>query len=252
LSGYRIFVYFTPDELPATRSLTQSCAVVIDVLRASTTVATALKNGCKEIVPVETVDQAFSLAGTFDRQNVLLCGERKGHKVAGFDLGNSPREYSKRTVENKTIILTTTNGTRALLKAKKAEKCFVLSLINLSSVRKMFSENAADVHIICAGREGDYSLEDTFCAGSLIRELQVYHSGRLVRGNHQAVHAIELAEKYNDSYLEVLQQSEHGKYLESIGYEKDLIFCARRNAIPIVPIYKNGKIICERKTEHQT
>ena len=116
----------------------------------------------------------------------------------------------------------------------------------------MFSENAADVQIICAGREGDYSLEDTFCAGSFITELLGHHSERPVPGNHQAVHAFELAEKYNDSYLEVLQQSELGEYLESIGYEEDLIFCARRNAIPIVPIYKNGKIICERKTEHQT
>jgi 2-phosphosulfolactate phosphatase len=247
-----IFVYFTPDELPATRSLVKICTVVIDVLRASTTIAVALKNGCKEILPVETVDEAFTLAGKFERQYVLLCGERKGHKLADFDLGNSPREYSKRTVENKTIILTTTNGTRALLKAKKTKDCFILSLVNLSAVRKKCLEHAANIHIICAGREGDYSLEDTFCAGSFIKELQVYHSGLLMPGNQQAVHAVEVAEKYNDSYLDVLQQSEHGKYLKSIGYETDLIFCARRNAIPIVPKYKNGNIKCERKSEHQT
>ena len=129
----RIDTYFTLPELDGT-SLTVSAVVVIDVVRATTTIIEALANGARAIFPTESTEDAVRLASSLGREDSLLCGERKGEKVEGFDLGNSPSEFSRQVVEDKKLVMSTTNGTRALIAAQEAARVLPCALTNLGAV----------------------------------------------------------------------------------------------------------------------
>jgi len=219
----------------------QAVVVAVDVLRATSVIVTALDQGCAEILPVAEIDEARRLAGAFPRGRVLLAGERKALKIDGFDLGNSPGEFTRDRVFNKSIVLTTTNGTRIFQNAREAWQTLVLSLLNLRMVVNHLQMQKREVYVLCAGRDGAPSLEDTVCAGMLVERLMETHPDRFTCGPG-AAEALQLAQAHKSDLLSMMRLSEHGAYLEKIGFAADLELCARLNAIQILPLYRNGSI----------
>jgi len=231
---------FIPEEIKNTE-LAGKLVVVIDVLRASSTIVTALANGCNGFMPILSPELAREKAQQFEKEGILLGGEREGKKIEGFDLGNSPREYKEEAVKGKTIIFSTTNGVKTLEMAKDARKIIIGSFLNLQAVCHYCTNYQGDILIICAGREGKYSLEDTACAGMIIHSLR-----DVFPGVHQGVDANLTAqllyEKSGYNILEILRKSQHGRYLESIGLSEDLKFCSQLDFFHIVPVFRDGII----------
>lgn len=231
---------FTPEEIKNTE-LAGKLVVIIDVLRASSTIVTALANGCRGFIPILSPDKAKKKAQEFENESVLLGGEREGIKIEGFDLGNSPREYKKEVAKGKTIIFSTTNGVKTLEMVKGAHRIIIGSFLNLQAVCDYCTNYKGDISIICAGRKGKFSLEDTACAGMMINSLK-----DVFPGDHQEIDANLTAQllyvKFGNNILEILRKSQHGRYLESIGLGEDLKFCSQMDLFHIVPIFRDGII----------
>jgi 2-phosphosulfolactate phosphatase len=235
----KINLLFTPlsaDEL----YFTGKTVVVIDVLRATSTIVAALNNGAKEIVPVATVEFAVKVSGGMFGGQTLLGGERNTKKIEGFALGNSPLEYSEDIVSGKSIILYTTNGTKALVKAKFSENLFICSFLNISAVANHLININKDVEILCAGRFNNFSLEDTICAGKLISEMIKVKENIDLTDSAKA--GVSLSKSFGRSILKMLKETEHGKILEENGFDEDLKFCSKLNTTDIVP-YFSGNVV---------
>ncbi len=221
-----------------------SVVAVIDVLRASTTIATALVNGARSVVPVESADLAIVHSKQFERSEVLLAGEQKMQPITGFDLGNSPASFTSEVVKGKTIMLTTTNGTRALTGLIGARDVVVASYVNHAAVSAMLGtavRSDTNVSIVCAGDEGHFSLEDAACAGRYVRSLSQRHRSSIVLND--AACACEIIDrKYGDNIAKIFRDSSHGKALAEAGFGEDLIFCAAVDSQPVVPIYQDRQI----------
>ena len=216
---------------------------MIDVLRASTTIAVALANGAKTIIPLESTEEVAMRAKQLERGAVIRAGERRMLKAEGFDLGNSPREHTREAVEGKTVLLSTTNGTRALLGLQGARDVVVASYVNLTGVSTMLRSalrGGADIAIVCAGHERQFSLEDAACAGRY-----VHHVTRRLPGvdlNDAALAATLLDRKYGDNLLRLFKSATHGRALAAAGFEEDLPVCAALDAYPVIPIYQDRQI----------
>ena len=231
---------FIPEEIKNIE-LAGKLVVIIDVLRASSTIVTALANRCRGFIPIFSPDQAKKKAQQFEKEMVLLGGEREGVKIEGFDLGNSPREYKREAVKDKTIIFSTTNGVKTLEMVKGAYRIIIGSFLNLQAVCNYCTNYKGDISIICAGKEGKFSLEDVVCAGMIINSLKdVFPVARQETDTNLTARL--LYEKFGNNILEILRKSQHGRYLESIGLEKDLKFCSQLDFFHIVPIFRDGII----------
>ncbi len=215
--------------------------VMVDVLRTSTTICVALSNGAKEVIPFDNVASAMELAGNLSRDNVLLCGEREGKLIEGFDLGNSPLEYTHETITDKSLIFCSTNGSSALVKAGHAKSALACAFINLAACLEHILQADNDILVVCAGNEGQFALEDTVCGGMLLNLLDRKIGGGL-ETNDGAEAALILYDKYSGHYLKLLRNCSHGQYLRSIGFEKDLNVCSRIDALNVVPVYKDGTV----------
>jgi len=213
--------------------------VVIDVLRASSTIITALENGARAVVPVLTPDEAVTLKSRYDSENVLLGGERGGLKIQGFDLGNSPLEYKKEVVEGKTIVFTTTNGTNAIRLSGSADNLLIGAYLNLEAVVNKALELDKDILLLCAGRQNGFALEDAACAGAfcaaVLRVAQVRES--------DSAKASRMIAASFDSSLASFMASEHGQLLEKLGFNDDLKLAATFNSCQAVPISVNGQLV---------
>lgn len=217
---------------------TGKTTVVIDVLRASTTIITALANLAKEVIPVATVEFAVKVSGGMFGGHTLLGGERNTKKIEGFALGNSPAEYSKEAVEGKTIVYYTTNGTKAITKAKFSTNLFICSFINLAAVAKHLAKLNENIEIMCAGNNNLFSLEDSVCAGKLVENIiktaPEYHL------SDSAKSTLALNKEFGDDIFKLLNDCEHGRKLKENGFEEDLEFCSKLNLTDIIPFYKNN------------
>jgi 2-phosphosulfolactate phosphatase len=165
----RLETYFTVREVDPSH-IDNATVVVIDVVRATTTILEALASGARTIFPTESTEEAVKLAASLGREDTILCGERRGAKIDGFDLGNSPREYLPHVVEGKKLVMSTTNGTRALRAAQEGGRVVLCAFTNLAAVARHVSEDD-HVVILCAGQEDRFSLDDALCAGHLILRL---------------------------------------------------------------------------------
>ncbi|MER3524720.1 MAG: 2-phosphosulfolactate phosphatase [Ignavibacteria bacterium] len=226
-------VFFTPhhvDEL----YLRGRKVVVIDVLRASTTIATALYNGAKEFIPVPTVEAAMKIVGDRSGEVTLLGGERNGNMIEGFHLGNSPLEYTEERVKGRSIVFTSTNGSQALAKARYAKEVLVCAFVNISAVVRELREARGDLTILCSGREGDFSMEDAVCAGMVLAKLLDTNTESITYGDAGAA-SLLLYKSQKRSLVGMLAKSEHGTYLKEIGYGNDVKFCAGIDTMPVVP-----------------
>ncbi|NOX65321.1 MAG: 2-phosphosulfolactate phosphatase [Chlorobi bacterium] len=219
---------------------TGKTSVAIDVLRATSVIVQALNNGAKEIIPVGSIDFAMKISVNAHGGQTLLCGERNTKIIDGFDLGNSPQDYTKGLVHGKSIILFTTNGSKAVVKAKYSDKLFITSFNNLSIVAEHLTELDKDVEIIAAGSHGMFCMEDTICAGALIQKMQSLKEDIEITDAAKA--SLVLNEQFGSNVLEMLRESEHGKLLIKNGFEDDLKFCAEIDNMPIIPFYKGGEI----------
>ncbi len=220
--------------------------VVIDVLRATSTAIVALANGAREVIPVDKMEFATRVSGG---QN-LLGGERNSKKIEGFDLGNSPFEYTEDVVKDKAIIQYTTNGSKAVVRAKFSKNLFIASFLNVDAVVEKLASLGEDVQILCAGSGGMFSLEDTVCAGLIINTL----SGKVkeTEFSDSARASVILYEKFSDDIAGMLKNSEHGKELLEAGFEQDLDFIARINSYSIVPFYNHDSDSLKIEKENQT
>jgi 2-phosphosulfolactate phosphatase len=215
--------------------------VVLDVLRATSVMVHAIAQGAKEIIPVETVEEAFQMATTFPPKSTLLGGEKESKAIEGFDLGNSPREYMAEKVRGKRLIMTTTNGTRAFHSVSSGKEVLVGSFLNLSAVVQRCLDTNKDLLIYPSGDEGDFSLEDAVCGGMLIERL--IKTGRKPVILTDASHVARiLYQRFETNLLEAFYLSRHGKELVDRGYEDDFPFCAQIDVTKIVPIFKEGMI----------
>lgn len=234
----RIDVAFLPVEL--NQELSDKTVVVIDVLRASSTIVTALENGARSVIPVESVEDAKRIAHEFG-SSVLLGGERGGLKIDGFDLGNSPLEYTRSKVAGKDLVFTTTNGTRAIHAARTAKRLIIAAFLNMASAVGKCAGIGKDMVIVCSGRCGTFSLEDSVCAGAFIDKACEMIGAELVLLD-SAVAARQLYRAYGDDFLRVFRLSEHGRILESLGMHRDLEFCASQNVFSSVPVFHDGAL----------
>ncbi len=226
-----IEVLLTPGE-HRTAPLAGRLAVVVDVLRASTTIVEALAAGARDVVPVAEVAEALALAGP----GVVVGGERGGLKCEGFDLGNSPREYTPAAVRGRRVVLCTTNGTRAIAAAVRggAAEVLVAGFTNLKHAVGVAAAAGRDVTILCAGREGGFSLEDATCAGGLVAGL-AYRCGDVARKSDAAFAAETLFRAHRDDLIRLFTVSGHGRHLVDLGLGDDLPVCARLNSRAVVP-----------------
>lgn len=224
-------VHLLPALIPP-GSLECGIAVVVDVLRATTTIVHALAAGCTCVRPCAEVDEARELAGQIRVGRVLLGGERCGVLIPGFDLDNSPRGYTAKLCRGATLVMTTTNGTRALLRAAEAERVLVGSFTNFSAVCEQLHGDARPIHIVCAGIKGEVALEDTLLAGALVDalcdafELKLNDSARLAWAsfeNHRCV------------LQETLEISCGGSHLKQLGYDDDIRAAAQVDRFHLVP-----------------
>ncbi len=213
-------------------------AVIIDVLRASSTIVTALNNGASKVIPVEDMDAAMRIARSMEQGDYLLCGEKGGNKIEGYHLGNSPLEYNPETIEGKTLILNTTNGTKAIKKANLANRLYVGCFLNQKSILKALGEHDDAVVLVCSGWQGRLSLEDTLFAGSLISAMC---NGKLPENTKDGVKvAFGLYQKFGDDLESAIGSSDHAKRLKELVPEGDIPFASQVDAFDVLPGMKDG------------
>jgi 2-phosphosulfolactate phosphatase len=224
-------VHLTPERLkPAL--LADSVAVVIDVLRATTTMIHALAAGCEAVWPVEEVEEARRIAGEMRVGRVLLGGERDGSPLPGFDVGNSPSEYTCSRCKGMTLVLTTTNGTRALVRAAAAARTLIAGFVNYSAVCELLGNEARPVDIVCAGYNGDIALEDALLAGAFVEFLCEHEPVALNDAARLAWDCFEHHGRILDGALEV---SDGGSHLRRLGYVDDIRAAACVDRFALVP-----------------
>ncbi len=238
----RIDVVFGPGGL--TPALVGGRTVaVIDVLRASTTIAAALHHGARNIMPVESADEVITRAKQLDRAEVILAGERRMLAIEGFDLGNSPLEYTRHAVEGKTVLLTTTNGTAAFAGLSGAREVLVACYANFTAVARVLrqaSKHGVDITFLCAGRDRMFSLEDAACAGRFVKAL-LRRATPAVLGDG-AMACLLVDRRYGENLARLFGDAEHGRALADAGFGADLVACANVDAYPVVPAFQDRQI----------
>jgi len=237
----RIDVFFTPLGLNA-GDLTGRGVVVVDVLRASTTVITALANGAKAIIPAATAEEAVRLASNLEKDGVVLAGERKSLKIEGFALGNSPREMTAAAVGGKTIVLATTNGTPALVAAQGGDPVLVGAPANfraLAARARAVLEQRGELVVLCAGRDKQFALEDGYTAGRLIKAVR--RGVKRLELNDAARAAIALTDAVA-TWTEALEGSEAARQLAEADLAEDVRFAAKPDRFTVVPSYADRRI----------
>ncbi len=235
----KVSVFLSPAEIDKAQ-LPGSWVVLIDVLRATSTVVTAFHNGARSVRPVANASDARELARVMTPPP-LLGGEIGGFRVDGFDLGNSPLEYKGDVVAGRHIILSTTNGTRTLLKVRSAARVFLGAFLNAAHLAAFLERKKPEQLIFaCAGLHGYFSLEDAVCSGYIISHIQ---DAELA--NDAAVAVSLLSQKLGQAADAVFDHAFHGRYLRQNGFEEDLAFCAQRNVFEEIPefLVETGEIV---------
>jgi len=215
--------------------------VVIDVLRACSTIVTALDHGARAVMPVADMAEAGRIVSNLDPDVYRLGGERDGEKIDGYDLGNSPLEYTQDTVETRDIVLNTTNGTRALKQATTAEHLVAGCFLNADRVVDFVQEVDNQVTIVCAGRQNRLALEDTLCAGLLLARLWDREEPDVVTDSAHT--AFTLYETDRDDLSSALRGANHAERLIQQGYEDDLDYCFRTDTVPVLPYYTENRLL---------
>ena len=227
-------ICFTPSGFQA-QAYQEYTAVVLDILRATSSITTAFANDCYAVVPVTSVTAAWDYKQ--EQPQALLAGERQGQCIDGFDLGNSPFEYTRSNVTGQTIVMTTTNGTRALAAAASCRNVYIGSFLNAAQLCRQLAEEQTDIVIVCAGTEGRFSLEDALCAGLIADRLSQVCS---LSDTARAAQAMYRGAQPNLNAC--IGASSHARYLDSIGFAADVEYCLRHDCLDVVPYFADGII----------
>jgi len=232
----RIEVCFTPGEYEYFKG-EYDIVVVIDVLRATSAICAAFDNGIKSIIPVATIDEARD----YQKKGYLVGAERKGQIVEGFDFGNSPYSYMKEELRGKEVVLSTTNGTKALSIASDAPTVVVGALNNLDALAKWLSEQDKNILCLCSGWQDKFNLEDTICAGALCDQL--IQTGKFTSTEDSSIAAKYLYISAWDNPLGFLKSSSHRRRLKNLNLNEDIKYCLTPNKTTVIPILKDGKLV---------
>jgi 2-phosphosulfolactate phosphatase len=243
MKRHELNVHNLPSDV-AERDLASSVVVVIDVLRATSTICQALASGASEVVPYLEVEDALVATQNAGRSTVVLGGERKGGKIPGFDFGNSPGEYTPEAMQGRKVFITTTNGTRALHHARLARRILVGSFLNLSTVVASV-ENEARIDVLCAGTDGHETREDILAAGAIVDGLVrppgehwlMNRPAELARSEWLAVvaKAQGTGRSISQQLASELCYTQGGRNLLAIGLDRDLVDCAQMDRLRIAP-----------------
>jgi 2-phosphosulfolactate phosphatase len=217
---------------------------VIDILRATTTMCAALHSGARALIPVAATEEALRLAQTIGSADVLLAGERGAVRIPGFHLGNSPLEMTETAVRAKTLIVTTSNGTKALLACQAAAAVYPACAGNLSLAAEKVRETIAEGRralIVCAGREGAFSLDDAYAAGRLVAAA-LGDRRRRPGLSDAAVAALDLVRRYGDDWGRALRRSRAGRELLRLGFGDDIAAASQVDAYPVLPQFHERRV----------
>jgi 2-phosphosulfolactate phosphatase len=212
--------------------LEDKTVVVIDVLRSSTSICASLLAGARAVIPT---------AG-LGADSAVLAGERNGVRIENFQYGNSPAEFSPETVGGKNVILCTTNGTSVFGLVVRAGLVLSGALVNVSSVAEALALQKKDTVIVCSGREGGFSIEDTLCGGMIIDALRQKHGCDLILNDAGSLARLLYRDR-ETSLKEAIAQGEHGRFLTSLGMSADVDLCSRIDIMPVLPVLKDGRLI---------
>jgi 2-phosphosulfolactate phosphatase len=235
-------VHYLP-QLVAEHELAGSTVVVVDLLRASTTICQALASGACEVIPFVEVTETLQAAGNCERADVLLGGERGGRAIEGFDLGNSPGEYTADVVLGRRIFFTTTNGTRALQHSRSASRVLIGAFVNLSAVVASV-KTCPRLDILCAGTRGRVTGEDVLAAGAIVHRLiqltghsPAHEAANRARCEWERLIAAaqSTGRSWTDQLADDLRYTLGGRNLLAIGHDDDLVNCAQIDCLDVVP-----------------
>ncbi len=232
----RVEVCFSPDEFDLYKQ-EYSVVVAIDVLRATTAICTAFEHGAEKVIPVSSVEEALE----YKRKGFMAGAERGGKIVEGFDFGNSPFSFMGDAVRGKTIVLTTTNGTRAINLAAKTHKVIVGALVNLDAVIEYLIDQPDDVLLLASGWQGKFNLEDSICAGAITEALLA--SGKYLSDEDSTIAALFLFQKARDNYFGFLKASSHRRRLRNLNLNEDIKYCLTPNQTRVIPVYEDGALV---------
>lgn len=246
----KVDAYLSPNFTEKELQFENSIVLMIDVLRASSTVCAAVHSGAKEVITVDSVDKAVALYSNLSREIRFLGGERNGVKLQGFDAGNSPTEYTADRIAGKSVVISTTNGTQIFQKCKSARQKIVLGFINIDAIiAHLVKENTKEafhrIDVICAGNEGRISFEDTLCAGAVIDRIS--SSFGICEMSDSALVAKNVYDTHKDNLLIFIKTRDHSKHLMEIGMGDDIDICLTNNIYPVVPIINGNSIKAENQ-----
>lgn len=240
----KLFIYHTPELTPVDK--VPECAIAVDVLRATSTMATVLAAGGEAVQVFSDLDQLIQVSESWPAEKRLRAGERGGAKVPGFDLGNSPLDCTPERVEGRRLFISTTNGTRTLQRVQDAKTVIAAAFINRGAVVKYLLEmQPQTVWIIGSGWEGSFSLEDTACAGAIAHAV-VEQTGLPtdeIAGNDEVINAIALYCQWQDNLLGLFHHASHGKRLLRLECYEDLKYCSQADTLDVLPVQKEPGVL---------
>jgi 2-phosphosulfolactate phosphatase len=239
----RAELYIIPGPIDEER-LNGKTIVMIDILRASTTICSSLQSGARAVIPVERPGEAAELRSKIGIEDTILGGERHGIKIDNFDLGNSPLEYTADKVKDKIVILTTSNGTQTYNRGGASKLIITGAFVNISRVVKKVAEAAQDLVIICAGDEGNFSIEDTLCGGMILHKL-IAEENIKIDLNDAASLALLLYRTNSRSLKQAIARGEHGRLLADIGFGADVETASEPDSIPVLPVFRERRIVLD-------
>jgi 2-phosphosulfolactate phosphatase len=214
--------------------------VIIDVFRATSTIAAALDNGASRVIPVASVEECISIGKSID--NSLTAGERDGKVAAGLSYGNSPLEYPRSFVEGRTLVLTTTNGTRLLHMVQDADTIITGSFLNLDAVCNFLVAQGKNVLLGCAAWKDRFNLEDTLFAGAVVNQVKDHFTINCDSARAAAC----LHERSDGKYIDFLRESSHYRRLSAYGLEHDMEYCITPNLHGVVPILRGAELVIHK------
>ncbi len=232
----RVEVCFSPESFDLYKQ-EYKVVVAIDVLRATTAICAAFEHGAEKLIPVSTIEEAEE----YRNKGYMVGAERQGKIVEGFDFGNSPYSYMNDSIKGQTLVLSTTNGTKAINLAAKTHQVIVGSLINLDAVIAYLKELKEDTLLLASGWQGKFNLEDSICAGAITEAL--LESGEFISDEDSTIAAMFLYKKAKDNYFGFLKASSHRRRLRNLNLNEDIKYCLTPNQTDVIPVYRDGALV---------
>ncbi len=244
----KLSIYHTPELTPTDK--VPDCAIAIDVLRATTTISTALNAGAEAVQAFSDMEKLMQVSEEWPPEKRLRAGERGGGMVAGCDLGNSPLDCTPERVGGRRLFISTTNGTRALQCIQNSPVVLAAAFVNRSAVvQYILAQQPETVWLVGSGWEGSFSLEDTACAGAIAHSLLEKLNCPLdeLAGNDEVIGAIALYSQWKDKLLDMFHHASHGKRLLRLECHEDLKYCAQPDILDVLPIQREPGVLVKKQ-----